>query len=200
VQVRTSTLFHPFTSQFLKLIAYSTSQYILPSPASSVFAPVELQIGAELTLPMHLSGWGDVGFVNRWTMEITNNSRHYSIPLVVGRRIAQIVFFDTQGTLDSRSYSDTGKYQTSGDLQALKVRPRLLHPIETSLHSFSFIFHPIEYLVFQILCTCDHKDIALICLHCRMHGSRMICCRRSAAGSTYFSLMLTFGLPADVSG
>ena len=31
-------------------------------------------------------------------MEITNNSRHYSIPLVVGRRVAQIVFFDSDGT------------------------------------------------------------------------------------------------------
>jgi len=40
------------------------------------------------------AGWGDVGYINRWTMEITNNSRFYAIPLVVGRRIAQIVFFD----------------------------------------------------------------------------------------------------------
>ena len=55
------------------------------------------------------AGWGDVGFINRWTMEITNNSRFYSIPLVVGRRIAQIVFFDTEGTLEGRSYADTGK-------------------------------------------------------------------------------------------
>jgi dCTP deaminase len=73
------------------------------------------------------AGWGDIGYINRWTMEITStlhltraseraselpsdgrcvplltwcgalstdNSRYYSIPLVVGRRIAQIVFFD----------------------------------------------------------------------------------------------------------
>src|SRR5690348_8641441 len=46
---------------------------------------------------MQCAGWGDIGYVNRWTMEITNNSRHYSIPLVVGRRCAQIVFFDSEG-------------------------------------------------------------------------------------------------------
>lgn len=46
------------------------------------------------------AGWGDVGYVNRWTMEITNNSRYYTIPLVVGRRVAQIVFFETEGILD----------------------------------------------------------------------------------------------------
>ncbi len=80
------------------------------------------------------AGWGDIGtnlcrrsfsyltrifvlgYVNRWTMEITNNSRHYSVPLVVGRRVAQIVFFDSEGT-ENTSYEITGKYQTSSDLQ-----------------------------------------------------------------------------------
>lgn len=62
------------------------------------------------------AGWGDIGYVNRWTMEVTNNSRHYQIPLVVGRRIAQIVFFDTDGTISNRSYADGGKYQTSTDM------------------------------------------------------------------------------------
>ena len=79
-------------------------------------------------------------------MEITNNSRNYSIPLVVGRRIAQIVFFDSDGTLttldktdqkdeneqkeqtqqsnqiiqsDLTSYEKSGKYQTSSDLNTL---------------------------------------------------------------------------------
>jgi len=41
------------------------------------------------------SGFGDVGYASRWTMELTNNSQHYIIPLIVGRRLAQIVFFQT---------------------------------------------------------------------------------------------------------
>lgn len=65
------------------------------------------------------AGWGDVGYVNRWTMEITNNSRYYSIPLVVGRRIAQIVFFDSDGTVQGRSYVSSGKYQTTSDVEKL---------------------------------------------------------------------------------
>ncbi len=43
-----------------------------------------------------------IGYINRWTMEITNNSRHYAIPLVVGRRVAQIVFFDRLGFVEIR--------------------------------------------------------------------------------------------------
>lgn len=65
------------------------------------------------------AGWGDVGYVNRWTMEITNNSRHYAIPLVVGRRIAQIIFFETGPILEG-DYTKTGKYQTHQDLKKMK--------------------------------------------------------------------------------
>ncbi len=75
------------------------------------------------------AGWGDVGYVNRWTMEITNNSKNYIIPLVVGRRIAQIVFFET-GPILAKDYTATGKYQTSGDVKQLKKnwKPELMLP------------------------------------------------------------------------
>ncbi|MDZ7725991.1 MAG: deoxycytidine triphosphate deaminase [Candidatus Campbellbacteria bacterium] len=64
------------------------------------------------------AGWGDVGYVNRWTMEITNNSKFYSIPLVVGRRVAQIIFFET-GEIRGDDYTKDGKYQSIG-LEGLK--------------------------------------------------------------------------------
>ncbi|MSR71315.1 MAG: dCTP deaminase [Candidatus Taylorbacteria bacterium] len=65
------------------------------------------------------AGWGDVGYINRWTMEITNNSRRYTIPLVVGRRIAQLIFFETGPILD-KDYSKSGKYQTHQNLAKMK--------------------------------------------------------------------------------
>jgi dCTP deaminase len=77
------------------------------------------------------AGWGDVGYVNRWTMEVTNNSRHYSIPLVVGRRIAQIVFFETGEIRNSKSdYAKKGKYQSTTDLSVLKKnwQPKMMLP------------------------------------------------------------------------
>ena len=40
------------------------------------------------------AGWGDIGYINRWTMEITNFSNNV-IPLPVGLRIAQIIFHST---------------------------------------------------------------------------------------------------------
>jgi len=75
------------------------------------------------------AGWGDVGYFNRWTMEITNNSQHYSIPLVVGRRIAQIVFYEVE-PLVSDYVEEGGKYQTSHSLDELKERwtPEMMVP------------------------------------------------------------------------
>lgn len=75
------------------------------------------------------AGWGDVGYINRWTMEITNNSRNYIIPLVVGRRIAQIIFFETGPILKS-DYAKSGKYQSSSSVAQLKKgwKPEMMLP------------------------------------------------------------------------
>lgn len=75
------------------------------------------------------AGWGDVGYTNRWTLEITNNSRWRTLVLVVGRRIAQIVFFET-GDIRALDYAAEGKYQLTGDLGELKTswRPWMMLP------------------------------------------------------------------------
>lgn len=69
------------------------------------------------------AGWGDIGYFNRWTMEITNISQYFSIPLVVGRRIAQMVFYETAPLSNSSNGADyaldSGKYQTESDLDKL---------------------------------------------------------------------------------
>lgn len=65
------------------------------------------------------AGWGDVGYTNRWTMEITNNSRFYLIPLLVGVRIAQMAFFRVEPILES-DYPESGKYQDQQDIEEVK--------------------------------------------------------------------------------
>ena len=75
------------------------------------------------------AGWGDVGYINRWTMEITNNSQHYNIPLVVGRRVAQIIFFET-GPILAADYVKNGKYQSEVSVASLKKswKPGMMLP------------------------------------------------------------------------
>lgn len=65
------------------------------------------------------AGWGDIGYVNRWTMEITNFSTSI-IPLPVGLRIAQIIFHEVARIDSEDTYNERGKYQTSADLKTLK--------------------------------------------------------------------------------
>ena len=75
------------------------------------------------------AGWGDIGYFNRWTMEVTNNSKNFSIPLVVGRRIAQMVFYEVE-PLEGDYVDEKGKYQVSGELEELKKtwHPEMMLP------------------------------------------------------------------------
>lgn len=62
------------------------------------------------------AGWGDIGYINRWTMEIKNkNNCELIIP--VGSRVAQIIFLYT-GESDN-IYK--GKYQNSLNINELKL-------------------------------------------------------------------------------
>jgi dCTP deaminase len=57
------------------------------------------------------AGWGDPGYINRWTMEIYNMNQHESVVLPVGERIAQLVFYKT-GPVEQEYKKLSGKYQT----------------------------------------------------------------------------------------
>lgn len=64
------------------------------------------------------AGWGDPGYINRWTMEIYNLNQRHSVVLPVGERVAQIVFQHT-GEVSGEYANLSGKYQTSTDLDQL---------------------------------------------------------------------------------
>ncbi|HMR72870.1 MAG TPA: dCTP deaminase [Candidatus Saccharibacteria bacterium] len=64
------------------------------------------------------AGWGDPGYINRWTMEIYNLNQRHSVVLPVGERIAQIVFQHT-GDVEGAYSNLSGKYQTSDDIREL---------------------------------------------------------------------------------
>ena len=63
---------------------------------------------------------------------MTNNSKHYTIPLVVGWRIAQMVFYEVAPlTVKKIDYvGEGGKYQSSQDIKELKKtwRPEMMLP------------------------------------------------------------------------
>ena len=68
------------------------------------------------------AGMGDIGYCNRWTLEITNNSQHYALPLVVGRRIGQLIFFETTPLgPEDKGYPQAGKYQATADFEEMKA-------------------------------------------------------------------------------
>lgn len=64
------------------------------------------------------AGWGDVGYINRWTMEITNVLRERAIPLPVGMRVAQIAFYEVDA-LEATYVQEEGKYQDTDDVDVM---------------------------------------------------------------------------------
>ncbi|MBU3934478.1 deoxycytidine triphosphate deaminase [Patescibacteria group bacterium] len=60
------------------------------------------------------AGWGDLGFCNRWTMEMSNHLKDTPVILVVGMRVAQIAFYQVDSLAES--YAKTGgQYQATDD-------------------------------------------------------------------------------------
>ncbi|MBI3572521.1 deoxycytidine triphosphate deaminase [Candidatus Kaiserbacteria bacterium] len=106
-----------------------TNEFIGGRNSITTMMKARSSLGRNFISVCKCAGWGDVGYTNRWTMEITNQSRHYIIPLVVGRRIAQMVFFET-GPILKNNYAKSGKYQSTDSVRDLKKnwKPSLMLP------------------------------------------------------------------------
>lgn len=96
-----------------------TDEYIGGVSRTTTMMKARSSMGRNFINVCSCAGWGDCGYFSRWTMEIKNNSKKYKIPLIVGKRIAQIIFFETDGIID-KSYNDSGKYQTANNLEELQ--------------------------------------------------------------------------------
>lgn len=75
------------------------------------------------------AGWGDVGFCNRWTLEMSNHLKDTPVVLVVGMRVAQIAFYQVDPLTES--YATTGgQYQTTDDTEKMirEWSPKLMLP------------------------------------------------------------------------
>lgn len=78
------------------------------------------------------AGWGDVGYVNRWTLEIKNDSGRVII-LVVGMRVGQMKFYEVDSIPDEEMYgADASRdhYQFGVDLRAIRRawKPQMMVP------------------------------------------------------------------------
>lgn len=66
------------------------------------------------------AGLGDIGYYNRWTMEVKNNSNSYAV-LVVGARVASITFDYTSDTAID-CYTSRGTYMKDIEVDDLQKK------------------------------------------------------------------------------
>lgn len=103
------------------------SSYIKLQPGENILAHTEQFIGGKQNITTMMkgrssmgrcnieicgdAGWGDIGYVNRWTMEIKNKNK-CTLVIPVGSRVAQIIFLYTG--FSENVYN--GKYQTQSNI------------------------------------------------------------------------------------
>ncbi len=83
------------------------------------------------------AGWGDSGYINRWTMEINNLNEYEYVPLPIGLRMAQIVF-STTGPVAVEYSKASGNYQKS-DSDSIEELKRSWQPTSMKPRSFKDI-------------------------------------------------------------
>jgi dCTP deaminase len=100
-----------------------TQEFIGARRGATTMMKTRSSLGRNFIETCKCAGWGDVGYVSRWTMEVTNISS-FIVPLVVGMRVAQIVFFPVEGV--SGDYeSNGGKYAGRGPWDPSMMLPKL---------------------------------------------------------------------------
>ncbi len=113
-----------------EMILGHTEEFIGGRHVCTAHVQARSSTGRSLLTVCEDAGWGDVGYISRWTLEIRNKSPHYWIPLVVGARYAQVVFSEVEAPLAGTDYASTGKYQRGTTLDEVKAawRPEDMLP------------------------------------------------------------------------
>jgi dCTP deaminase len=109
-------------------------QIIVLGPGETILAHTMEFIGGKFCVNPHMrarssigrigitvckcAGWGDVGYCNRWTMEISNHLKDLCVVLVVGMRVAQLAFCQVE-PLEETYTSSGGAYQHTDDTKKM---------------------------------------------------------------------------------
>lgn len=73
---------------------------------------------------------GDIGFINRWTMEIKNKAGMVAVPLFVGERYAQIIFSESGIPAKAYGRNNNSSYQKGQTIEEVikNWRPEMMLP------------------------------------------------------------------------
>lgn len=101
-----------------ELILAHTNEFIGGRRNVTTMMKARSSIGRSGITVCKCAGWGDVGYINRWTLEIKNELQIPNM-LIVSERVGQIAFFEVE-PLKGDYAVESGKYQSTTDLKELK--------------------------------------------------------------------------------
>lgn len=94
-----------------------TNEYIGIKPPGTSMMKARSSSGRIGIAACFCAGWGDPGYINRWTMEVYNLNKRAMVLLPVNMRLAQLILLRTGPCLSN--YGLEGKYQAGVDLEEL---------------------------------------------------------------------------------
>lgn len=101
-----------------ELILGHTEEFIGGRVIATSMMKARSSIGRNGFTVCKCAGWGDVGYINRWTMEIKNELPCNNF-LIVGEAVAQITLFEVDPVKGDYAL-EGGKYQRTTDMELLK--------------------------------------------------------------------------------
>jgi dCTP deaminase len=93
-----------------------TNEFIGGRETVTTMMKARSSIGRSQITICKCAGYGDIGYINRWTLECSNNGP-LPVVMIVGQRVAQIIFFHTASA--SRNYESKGSYQVGSDIATI---------------------------------------------------------------------------------
>lgn len=80
-----------------EMVLGHTQEFVGTTEKFAVLLTTRSSVARNCIFTCQCSFFGNPGFFDRWTLEITNNSFMYKIPIVVGESLSSMVFFKTSG-------------------------------------------------------------------------------------------------------
>lgn len=97
-----------------------THEFVGIKPPGTTSMHSRSTMGRNGIVTCHDAGWGDPGYINRWTLEIQNIDEHQSVVLPIGERVCQMVFHYTP-EVEAEYSSLSGKYQEQDSAEIEKT-------------------------------------------------------------------------------
>jgi len=106
-----------------EMVLGHTEEFVGTDETISVFLSTRSSIARSCFFTCQCSFFGNPNFFDRWTLEITNNTCIYRIPLVAGEPVSSMIFVKTSAYKDENNNNSKQELPSDEELEAILNSP-----------------------------------------------------------------------------